>query len=82
MCLPTQSLEKRGIRLWEGSENAAVKATGLSGLIEVVEDEVCSHLSEVVRESFEETLDPMLEAQARGACIRLASGQGTLQSGV
>jgi hypothetical protein len=35
----------------EGLDNAAVKATGLSGLIEVKEEQVRSHLSKVVRET-------------------------------
>jgi hypothetical protein len=52
----------------EGSDNAAVKATGLSALIEVKEEQVRSHLAKVVRETVEETLNAMLEADADRLC--------------
>jgi transposase-like protein len=45
-----------------------VKATGLSALIEVKEEQVRSHLAKVVRETVEETLNAMLEADADRLC--------------
>jgi hypothetical protein len=52
----------------EGSLKEEAAATELCGAIEVREDRVRAHLSEVVRETVEETLNAMLEADADRLC--------------
>ena len=52
----------------EGSKVEAGKATELSGVIEVNEEQIRSHLHEVVRGTVEETLNVMLEADAERLC--------------
>lgn len=52
----------------EESKEAAVAATKLCGAIEVKEEQIRSHLSEIVRGTVEETLNAMLEADADRLC--------------
>ena len=52
----------------EGSKTDAGKATKLSGAIEVKEEQIRSHLQEIVRGTVEETLNAMLEADADRLC--------------
>lgn len=52
----------------EGSKEAASAATKLCGAIEVNEEQIRSHLSELVRGTVEETLNAMLEADADRLC--------------
>ena len=52
----------------EESTKAAEKATELSGAIEVNENQIQTHLSDIVRETVEETLNAMLDADADRLC--------------